>query len=310
MPLFLPECHEVFDDTSSIWMCARSISFGIFCLMTMAVAVVGCQRILPIFWATQWYATNMLMLALTVLQMALLVYECFIQNSSKLLVVTKYCRGVQVAISCMLYGKLACDLMNRSKLYDRVLAPIVVATMGLMTVDALMVLLLEDEIDCHHLTWIVMSMAGAVLAVSFALPGRIVLEEIKSTSRLQQKFLSTVSSAVAELEQSHHQLWILLLFNMISTMSQLLVDVYVTYGVVGSRTCNSMFFEDGSGVFEQTLRLAISLVSYVLPNWAIIYVFFLLPRFQFSTALDLPDLSLDDHAYQLLDTTDPTDVRV
>ncbi|KAF1318202.1 hypothetical protein FI667_g14160, partial [Globisporangium splendens] len=73
-----------------------------------------------------------------------------------------------------------------------------------------------------------------------------------------------------------------------------------------AQTCNSMFFEDGSGVFEQTVRLVVSIVSYLVPNWATIYVFYVLPRFQFSTALDVPDFNnlaapdRDESAYELL----------
>lgn len=144
----------------------------------------------------------------------------------------------------------------------------------------------------------------------------------------QQKYLSAVASVVGELEQAHHQLWTLLIVraidalrsfqpfdarlngvlqcNVISCSFQLLVDVYVTYGVVGKKTCNSMFFEDGAGPLEQTLRLIISMISYLLPNWATIYVFFLYPRFQFTTSMDLPDLArdeteeMDETTYELL----------
>lgn len=114
--MLLPECHDLLDGDGSVWTCARSLSFGTFCLATLVVGVIGCQRILPVFLSTRWYFTNLCMLTLSALQMVLLVYECFVQNSSKILVVVKYCRGVQIAMSCMLYGKLACDTMNRSKM--------------------------------------------------------------------------------------------------------------------------------------------------------------------------------------------------
>lgn len=115
MPLLLPECHDLFDDEGSVWMCARSVTFGSFCLATLVLGVYGCRRVLPVFLNTHWYLTNLCMLALSVLQMALLVFECFVQNSAKILVVVKYCRGVQVAIACLLYGKLACEMTNRSQ---------------------------------------------------------------------------------------------------------------------------------------------------------------------------------------------------
>lgn len=75
------------------------------------------------------------------------------------------------------------------------------------------------------------------------------------------------------------------------------------FHAAGAKTCNSLFFEDGAGAFEQTVRLGISIVSYLLPNWATIYVFYVLPRFQFSTSLDLPDLASldqDESSYELL----------
>uniref|UniRef100_K3X5P3 THH1/TOM1/TOM3 domain-containing protein n=1 Tax=Globisporangium ultimum (strain ATCC 200006 / CBS 805.95 / DAOM BR144) TaxID=431595 RepID=K3X5P3_GLOUD len=292
--MVLPECHDLLGESGSTWMCARSLSFGSFCLATLALGLIGCRKILPVFLSTHWYFTNLCMLALSVLQMVLLVYECFIMNSSKILVVVKYCRGVQIAMSCMVYGKLACDTMNRSKMYFNVLAPIVGATMLLMTYMAMQVVV-SEEIDCHNLSWLVMSMTGVILA------GKPELVFI-----CIQKYLSSVSSSVTELEQSHHQLWILLVCNLVSNSFQLVIDIYVTYGLAGAQTCNSMFFEDGSGVFEQTVRLVVSVVSYLVPNWATIYVFYVLPRFQFSTALDVPAfenlavLDRDESAYELL----------
>lgn len=62
----------------------------------------------------------------------------------------------------------------------------------------------------------------------------------------------------------------------------------------GLKTCDSLFFEDGSGLLEQTARLLVSMVTFLLPNWAVLYVFYLLPRFQFTTTLDIPDLDVDE----------------
>lgn len=116
----LPECRDLFGDDGAPWMCARSVSFGSFCLATLALAGYGCSRILPIFLQTRWYTSNLAMLALTTLQMLLLAVECFVQSSTKILVLAKYCRGVQIATSCLLYGQLACELMNRSRLVSRI----------------------------------------------------------------------------------------------------------------------------------------------------------------------------------------------
>jgi hypothetical protein len=62
-----------------------------------------------------------------------------------------------------------------------------------------------------------------------------------------------------------------------------------------------MFFEDGAGAFEQSFRLMVSVVTYLLPNWATIYVFFLIPRYEFYTEMDLEIPGLNEDNYTLLD---------
>ncbi|KAF1794198.1 Calcium/calmodulin-dependent/calcium-dependent protein kinase [Phytophthora cactorum] len=311
----LPDCYEVFDTEHALLVCARSLTFGTFCLATLVGTVYAFQRILPIFLSSQWYLTNLSMLALAGAQMALLVYECFITNSPKILVLAKYFRCVQIAISCVLYGKSAGELVNRTKLFYSMLIPIVGLATIAMTADALLVVGAYDEIDCHHITWMAMSVTAVVLTAGFAIPGRVVLEEINSTARKQRKKFQD-SSELTELEQSHHQLWILLIrmflyathlceqCNLVSTSLQLAVDTYLSFSVGKKRECDSMFFDDNGGLFEQSTRLAISIGTYLVPNWGVLYVFYVLPRFQFSTALDVPGLLLDDEGdeadYELL----------
>ncbi|KAG7398181.1 hypothetical protein PHYBOEH_011504 [Phytophthora boehmeriae] len=300
----LPDCHQVSAADASLLLCARSLSFGAFCLATLAASVYAFQRILPIFLTSQWYMPNLSMLALTALQMALLAYECLIQNSPRVLVLAKYFRCMQIAVSCVLFGNSAGELVNRSKLFYNMMIPIVVLTTIAMTANAVVVVGVDDEIDCHHFTWTTMSITCVVLTAGFAIPGRAVLEEMESTSRMQrQKFYE--SPELKELEQSHHQLWTLLICNLVSTSLQFVVDAYLSFGVAGAKECDSMFFDDNAGMLEQTLRLGISTAIYLVPNWGALYVFYVLPRFQFSTGLDVPGLLLDDEcdeeaAYELL----------
>lgn len=113
----LPECRGLLaGGGAALWLCARSVSFGAFCALTLALAAVAGRRIWPVFARTRWYATNLCMLLLTALQMALLAVECLALNDVRVLVVVKYFRGVQVAISCMLYGKSACEMVARERL--------------------------------------------------------------------------------------------------------------------------------------------------------------------------------------------------
>lgn len=93
------------------------------------------------------------------------------------------------------------------------------------------------------------------------------------------------------------------------TLARVLDDelVALVLSASGRHSCDSMFFEDSAGALEQSARLLVAVVSYLVPNWATIYVFYVLPRFQFSTALDVSDLVMDDDddddanvAYELL----------
>uniref|UniRef100_H3GII5 Pseudouridine synthase RsuA/RluA-like domain-containing protein n=1 Tax=Phytophthora ramorum TaxID=164328 RepID=H3GII5_PHYRM len=108
-----------------------------------------------------------------------------------------------------------------------------------------------------------------------------------------------------ELLWDEGRIWVLLICNLVSTSLQLAVDAYLSLGVGGkTRECDSMFFDDNGGLFEQSLRLVISTGTYLVPNWGALYVFYVLPRFQFSTVLDMPGLLMDDEcdeaAYELL----------
>ncbi|KAF4322519.1 hypothetical protein BBO99_00002950 [Phytophthora kernoviae] len=235
--MFLPDCHQVFAADASLLVCARSLSLGTFYLATLVASIYAFQRILPIFLTSQWYMANLSMLTLTALQMALLVYECLIQNSPRVLVLAKYFRCMQIVISCVLFGNSAGELVNRSKLFYNMLIAIVGITTIAMTVNAVVVVGINDEIDCHHFTWMAMSITCVVLT--------------------------------------------------------------------GTKECDSIFFDDNAGVLEQTLRLGISIAIYLVPNWGVLYVFYVLPRFQFSTGLDVPGLLLDDEydeeaVYELL----------
>ncbi|KAL4106326.1 hypothetical protein PRIC1_004377 [Phytophthora ramorum] len=52
------------------------------------------------------------------------------------------------------------------------------------------------------------------------------------------------------------RIWVLLICNLVSTSLQLAVDAYLSLGVGGkTRECDSMFFDDNGGLFEQSLRL-------------------------------------------------------
>lgn len=71
-----------------------------------------------------------------------------------------------------------------------------------------------------------------------------------------------------------------------------------------------MFFDENGGLIEQSVRLAISIGTYLVPNWGALYVFYVLPRFQFSTVLDVPGLVMDDEHEEALYELLPADEYV
>jgi hypothetical protein len=97
-------------------------------------------------------------------------------------------------------------------------------------------------------------------------------------------------SSQTQLEVSKKQICILLAFNCLSAMVQLVLDIYITTVVVDGQSCSSMFFADENYGLEQIFRLILSMLGYILPEWATIYVFYWMCRLDFQTNLDIPDM--------------------
>ncbi|KAJ8533266.1 hypothetical protein ON010_g13988 [Phytophthora cinnamomi] len=156
-----------------------------------------------------------------------------------------------------------------------------------MTADALLVVGAYDKIDCHHITWMAMSVTGVVLTVSV---GSRLRHTWPSGSRGDQFYRDKAAQEIPGFRRADRA-------------------GAVAPPALGSpdrkkRECDSMFFDENGGLMEQSVRLAISIGTYLVPNWGALYVFYVLPRFQFSTVLDVPGLVMDDEheeaTYELL----------
>ncbi|EQC30565.1 hypothetical protein SDRG_11623 [Saprolegnia diclina VS20] len=294
----LPYCSS---EAPDVWLCLRGLTVGTMSLWTTVACVYLVYIMLPGSIGSPHLRPNVLMVALAGIEMFLVLVRCLWLDAPKLMLGAKYCRGMQVAISCWLYGALACEITGKRVCLYGLLAPVLLGVAILMTADV--VIMLDDPIvDCHHSSWLVMSLASATLAVSFAMSGSVVLREMKAAKSVQRNAIKgLLGISPNELEQSYKQLWLLLLANMISSLLQLSYDLYIAYIVVGDTNCTKLFYDDDDGAIEQFIRLCISIGSFVYPEWVTLYVFYWIPRHHFGTNLDVPELDIvsDDDTYQL-----------
>ncbi|OQR90602.1 hypothetical protein ACHHYP_05386 [Achlya hypogyna] len=299
----LPYCSSYAPD---VWLCLRGLTVGTMSLWTTVACVYLVACMLPVSLSVPHLRANVAMVTLAGLEMFLVLVRSLWLDAPKLMIGAKYCRGMQVSISCWLYGTMACEITNRRLWTYGLLAPVLIGVTVLMTANV--VVMLDDPIvDCHHSSWLVMSLASASLAVSFALSGSVVLKEIRAAKTIQRHAPKGLGTTPAELERSYQQLWLLIMVlsmaktNMISSVLQLLYDLYITYLVTGDQNCTKLFYDDDDGAIEQIIRFLIAVGSFVYPEWVTLYVFYWIPRHQFSTQLDVPELDIvsDDDTYQL-----------
>ncbi|OQR91975.1 hypothetical protein THRCLA_08831 [Thraustotheca clavata] len=293
--LMLPYCSS---DAPDVWLCLRGLTLGTISLWTTIICFYLVSIMLPLSITVAHLRSNVIMVLFTGVEMFLLLLRCLWLDEPKLMIGAKYCRAMQVAISCWLYGIMACEIMSKRSWINGLLAPVLAGVAILMTIDVV-VLIKSVEVDCHHSSWLVMSVATATLAVSFSLLGSVVLKEFKSIRTLQRQIRKVLPNP-AEVEQSYHQLWLLVMANMISSVLQLVFDLYITY-LASDQSCSRLFYDDNDGAFEQMIRFGFSLGSFVYPEWITLYVFYWIPRHQFSTKLDVPELDIisDDENYHL-----------
>lgn len=90
------------------------------------------------------------------------------------------------------------------------LLPAITIVFIVMTVN-LFVMLGADQVDCHHMSWLVMSISCTILTAGFVMSGQIIMEKIKANANKQYHYqLLLDSGAQKELDQTYEQLWVLL----------------------------------------------------------------------------------------------------
>ncbi|RHY52663.1 hypothetical protein DYB30_010254 [Aphanomyces astaci] len=209
----LPYCSS---DASYTWMCLRGVVLGTLSLGTVVFCLYAIYIMLPACIHVSQHRPSMALVVLAALEMTCVLLRCVWVDEPKLMIAAKYCRGIQVSISCWLYGLMACDITGKRSLMYGLLMPLLVAVAVLMTADVL-IMLNDPYVDCHHASWLVMSLASSTLAgatnrlhnasnphehvVSFAAAGGVVLKEIKLASAMQ--VLSTAISACCNIQDNH-----------------------------------------------------------------------------------------------------------
>ena len=153
----LPYCDDL------DWACFRGLVLGSLGLITFVFSCWALKRIVPFALENTSFHQNLVMVSLAALQMLLLVVYCFFQRSSQLLYCEKYVRGTQIILTCILYGNLAADLLDRKAAFYVCMVPLIFIVFLVMTANVV-IMLGEENIDCHHLSWLLMSICCSIVS--------------------------------------------------------------------------------------------------------------------------------------------------
>lgn len=276
------------------WDCFRGVTLGLFNVFAFLFCSYASVRIGRVCYRTRgWFALNLLMLLLASLQCLLTAVKYTVVKEQRLAFAAAYFRGLQSLLTCLFYGRAAADALNKSAHYFRCLLPLLAVLALYLTILFIVALTLES-IPCYHPNWLLMSGSQMFITVMFAISGVFVMRDLyyAPANVVRREYIDGVDGEQFEVKLRRKAVKVLLVFNALGATVQLVLDVWLQQKYSNGLDCRVL-----DTPTEEIARLIMKLFSYDVPVVVTIYVFYLLPRRQFDTGMDL---IMDDHAH--LDT--------
>lgn len=205
----------------------------------------------------------------------------------------KYVRATQNAMTFFAYGTMATHALGKTGsggVLARALKPYTYGALAYLTVLWL-VILGNSEVSCDDTAFLVESVSGMLLALSFGVVGVVVYRAMGAGHGSRSGGIQaptrghftmgdatdehTTFEDLAEVAQQRWQLVMLLAVNSGSAIFQLISDVVIRGAKAEYGSCALHGVEDGGLQFGVIL---LRILSYVVPVWGLLYVFFWLPR--------------------------------
>lgn len=273
-------CH---DPEASTWECARSIFLGVVALVTCLISLVAFERVLRAHLRRKAFALNLVMISLTILQTSLDFVDLIIKRESRLQLLSITLRSLQTNVAYTAYTSFI--LENRrasSRAFWCSILPL--TCLSIATLVLFILACLEDEVACEHPLWLVMSVFQVTISLAFFATGLMASREARDQAHPQQHYF--VSNEMASKTQA---LWLLMGTFLIASIAQLTGDAWRLDLARNGESCR---YHDSHG--EEFFRVVLFVMSFDVPAWGVLLVFFYLPRHSFDAAFDveLPSVQL------------------
>eukprot|EP00947_MAST-08B_sp_MAST-8B-sp1_P003881 g3881.t1 len=264
--------------------CGRELSLGLLSLGTCVGLLVCVFRVYKTFRETRGqHAANLIILILAVLQTLFSSIRHLAVREERLVYFVDFFRVSQNSLVCLIYANMACHSLQRQGLFKRAVMPffVVVWVYLVSVLVGTLVSIGSSAASCFHPSWLLMSGSDCLLVILFALASCAVMKEIRSVSDVKTLLTSFVSREQSSLEQTKRSIYVLLAVTVVSATLEFSLDAYLfSLSEEDVGDCLVLSSQDGAGT--EILRVILSVLSFLCPVWAAAYVFYFIPRYQYS----------------------------
>lgn len=274
--------------SSTAWECARSIFSGVLSIITSLLCGFALFRVVKTHRFRKSFQLNIIMLFLTFMQTLIDSIELLGKRESRLQLTSITIRCCQTILVCSAYATFIVEKRGQFDKFRKVIVASSVISGIFVFVTFVLAWLQINDLTCEHPLWLLIGAFQFVLSIVFFLVGILATREMNDLLKAYTNSAS-LTSEYAHYRKSQRELWILIVFFLIASSSQVAGDAWrqVLYQ-------NGGFCEGHETHVEEFFRSVLFVLSFDFPAWGTLIVFYYLPRFNFDPSFDieLPDVQL------------------
>jgi len=231
------------------------------------------------------FALNLAMLLLTIIQTCLDWIDLLIKRESRLQLLSITMRSLQTNLACTAYASFILENRRASKwsFWFYVFPGSFISFTTTLVI--FIIACFEDDLECEHPLWLVMTVFQLLVSIVFAFIGLAAAREA-SVHYVGDRHQFYVPNEVATKRRA---LWLLMATFLVAAVAQVIGDAWRMDLARSGESCR---YHASHG--EEFLRVILYILSFDLPAWGVLLVFFYLPRHSFDAGNDveLPNISL------------------
>jgi hypothetical protein len=269
-------CNDV---DSTTWECARSIFLGILSSVTWLLSLIALYTVIQAHLRRKTFQLNVMMLLLTTIQVTLDWIELLGKRESRLQLMSITLRVLQTNLACLAYSTFILENRNLISRFKFVIFPGFFISFIFTLVIFILSCLEEDGLGCEHPFWLILSSFQLFLSVLFVCIGCIATREVNHALLIADVHYSQQKE---EISKKRRDLWLLMTIFLLASLSQVIGDAW-----------RQSLYQNGSSCrvhethLEEFVRVLLFMLSFDLPAWGVLFIFYYLPRHSFDASFDV-----------------------